>query len=190
LTLQPSLNLHGLTVFCASRRSDTRALLDVPLLCSRHPRKHPEKRWLAWFNGNLATDGLRSDVRQAFVEWDDVFVGGEWMPPEQYAEALESAVVGLAPRGQGAASFRFYEAMQLGAVPLLISDIDCLPFRKWIGWEAFSLWARTIEDAVTFLETIERPQLVEMGKLAAYIYDEEIRYGKWCQYVLKELSCL
>lgn len=188
--LQPFLDLRGLTVFTASRRSANPELIDIPLLCSRHETQLLEKRWLACFNGNLSTDGIRIDMAAAFKGKPDVHISGEWIDPARYAETLASSCVALAPRGQGAASFRFYEAMQVGTVPLLLSDIECRPFRKWLDWDSCSLWAKTVEEAVEIVYSTSEWDLLEMGREAKRVYDGHLQYGQWCPYVLWELECL
>lgn len=188
--LQPFLELHGMRIFTASRRSADPALIDIPLLCSKHETVPVEKRWLASFNGNLSTDGIRIDMADAFRGKPDVYVSGQWMDPPKYAELIASSYVALAPRGQGAQSFRFYEAMQIGTVPLMISDIDPRPFKRWIDWDSCSLWAKTPDEAVALVYGVLEEDLAQMGQRAQQVYLEDLQYGKWCPYVLRELECL
>jgi hypothetical protein len=45
----------------------------------------------------------------------------------------------LAPRGYGRSSFRLYEAIQLGTIPVFIYDDKWLPFEDEIDWNEFSV---------------------------------------------------
>jgi hypothetical protein len=45
----------------------------------------------------------------------------------------------LCPRGYGLNSFRLYEAMQLGCVPVIITDEPYLPWKDELNWNEFSV---------------------------------------------------
>jgi hypothetical protein len=188
--MQPFYDLCGMVVFTASRRDDAHERnIDIPLLCSRHdrPATLPEKRHLASFAGNLATDGLRLEMAERFAGREGLkILNGNW-GPEFFTELLLESYIALAPRGHGGQSFRFYEAMDLGVVPFHIGTPDTRPFRRWIDWEACSLYAPTVAEM--WLPE-DREALLEMGTLAQQIYEGHLQYGQWCRFVLKELSCL
>jgi len=96
--------------------------------------------------------------------------------------------VALAPRGDGGQSFRFYEAMQIGTVPLLISDIDTRPFKRWLDWDWFSLYATSCEWIHESLSASPKDWYLRTGGNAARVWEHDLRYGKWCRYVIKELE--
>src|SRR3990172_16227 len=178
--LRPIFDLRGMRVFTASRRSASPDLVDIPLLCSPHVlRSQPAKRWLACFNGNIETDGIRIDMAAEPAGQTDVWVGGQWMDSPQYAELIAASHVALAPRGQGAQSFRFYEAMQLGTVPLQIGEPDPRPFKRWLPWDECSLWRPGVEGLNEFLDGLDQWQLMEMGRRAAQGYPGHLAYGQW-----------
>jgi len=59
---------------------------------------------------------------------------------QNYAETLCRSVFALCPRGYGRTSFRMYEAMQLGAIPVYIYDGDpWLPFNDALRWSDFCM---------------------------------------------------
>jgi len=45
----------------------------------------------------------------------------------------------LAPRGFGITSFRLYEALNMGSIPIYISDIFWLPFQEKIDWKKLAI---------------------------------------------------
>ena len=46
----------------------------------------------------------------------------------------------MAPRGYGRGSFRFYEIIQLGAIPIYIwDDIEWLPYKSLIDYSQFAI---------------------------------------------------
>lgn len=56
--------------------------------------------------------------------------------------------ISLYPRGYAGDSFRFYELMQLGVVPLLLGHPDTRPFKKYIDWDDISFFVKTTEELV------------------------------------------
>jgi hypothetical protein len=188
---QPDVNLEGVTIFTASRRGDTRGI-DIPLLL--HPHAHrpikSRRQWLASFAGNYETDGTRMDTYDALKDHPGVHFSPDFLGIHQFVELLQDSYVSLAPRGRGIASYRFYEAMQVGTVPLLISDIDGRPFKQWIDWDSCSYYRKDAEGLSDWLGSIPLQEMVEKGMLAQQVYYEQLRYGQWCKYVIKTLEGL
>lgn len=50
----------------------------------------------------------------------------------------------FAPRGVGSSSFRLYESMSVGAVPIITGQPD-FPFREFVNWNDMSLFSRPVE---------------------------------------------
>jgi hypothetical protein len=54
----------------------------------------------------------------------------------------------LSPRGNGATSFRIFEALEHGSIPVYIFDDHCcLPFSDLLDWEAFAVLVHAKEMA-------------------------------------------
>ncbi len=185
---QPELGLDTITVFSASRRWDT-AEIDVPLLLHPH-RLGPdrEKRWLACFAGNYVNDGARWDAWVQLRDRLDVYFSDEPVAIERFVELMQESYVALAPRGVGVQSYRFYEAMQAGTVPLLISDVDGRPFKRWLDWDSCSLYRPDAGGLSDYLDSLEFGDLLRMGREARRVWHDDLRYGMWCRFVVKELE--
>lgn len=186
----PTLDLCGMAVFIASRRGEQG--IDIPLLCSPHPLPAalPEKRWLASFVGNLNTFTPRPEMAEALTGRSDVWLEHASNGPEYFARVMLESYIGLAPRGYGGASFRFYEAMQLGVAPLLIGDLDTRPFKRWLPWDAVSLYLPDCKGLNDLLDNVDAADLALMGLQAQRMYNDALAYGKWEEYVMKELESL
>ena len=52
---------------------------------------------------------------------------------------LTQSIFSLCPRGFGPTSFRLYESIQLGAIPIYVSDKFHLPYKNFIDWEKLCL---------------------------------------------------
>lgn len=190
--LKPQIRWKDIVVFCASRR-DYNGGIDIPLLSAPRPTPDniPEKKWLASFLGNLKTDGIRIDMHENLRNRKDCRVENAGAPMNEFTMTMLESYIALCPRGQGAQSFRMYEAMQLGIVPMYISDMDCRPFKKWIDWELCSLYSPTA-NVSEYLDVMkaDKDTLLFMGERAKRVYMDYLGYGKWCKFVLRELELL
>jgi hypothetical protein len=194
--LHPNVDWGDMVMFCASRRVDSDKSIDIPLLAAPYLLDHkPAKKYLACFQGNLSTDGVRMQMRELLEGRTDCLIEDACHPMQTYIDGLLSSYIALAPRGMGAASFRFFEAMSLGVAPLYISDLDCRPFKKFIDWDSCSMWLPNNQQLLYVLDSIVKQRdwidnLLAMGRQAKYTYDEHLCYGRWCKYVIRELELL
>lgn len=190
-TLKPWLPLDTWTIFCASRREENDGI-DIPLLSAPHPyRAGVEKKHLACFLGNMNMDGWRIRLRELAGSRADCRIEHANHGPEEFTTALLSSYIALAPRGQGAQSFRMYEGMQLGAVPLYIGDQDCRPFKRWLDWDSYSFYLADVEQINAYLDDLAtgpKDRLLTMGQAARWALLHDLDYGQWCRYVLATLE--
>lgn len=198
-SFHPDFDFCNMVIFSGSRMADN-GCIDIPLLCSPHQELpyRENRRWLATFMGKFETHGIREEMRQALEGRRDVYLS-ESKDTQAYIELMADSYIALAPRGYGGQSFRFYEAMQFGCVPMLIGDVDTRPFKKWIDWENFSFFCTSTND-LTYLLDLSRDninmvigisdRIIQMGQQAKQLWHDELHYGKWCKYVLKELASL
>jgi hypothetical protein len=184
----PEWNLDGLVVFTASRRGDTSGI-DIPLLLNEHElRPNVPKQHLASFAGCFINDAVRWHVWDALKDYPDVHFSDRQLGIRDYTALMQASYIVLAPRGVGVQSFRFYEAMQAGTVPLLISDIDSRPFKKWVDWDSCSLYLPSHEGIYEYMNSFSLQELVLLGKNAQRVWYEQLQYGRWCKYVIWTLE--
>ena len=120
-------------------------------------RLRPQIRRHTSFVGNMRShasrrvllEGLRSHLLASpdfslFVDAMEIF--HEFLPREAAAERRDlflrimgESLTVLCPRGHGLNSIRFFEAMCLGRVPILISDGCALPLEDEIDWDSLIL---------------------------------------------------
>lgn len=184
----PLANLGRASVFLASRK--TGEGIDIPLLCSPHqcPQAKQQKLYLASFVGRLATHTIRQQMAEVLKDRQDVFIFDGDLGTDFFVGKLRESYIALCPRGYGGSSFRFFEAMQMGVVPVLVGDLDTRPFKKFIPWDRMSLYTSSVYDLQTTLDSLQPAELVEMGECACSFWENELTYQRWCKYVLKELA--
>jgi hypothetical protein len=103
-----------------------------------------------------------------FMFWDTSAPGYE-ARRARYREILGRSRFVLCPRGTGTSSFRMYEAMAAGRVPVIISDDWVEPAGP--DWEAFSVRCpeMTTDGLVELLETLDsRWEEMSAAALAAH----------------------
>jgi hypothetical protein len=198
----PGIPLEGVHVFLASRTTDTG--LDVPLLCKPHnlnssciqrlaskfkliPVPTVEKKYKASFRGRFSTHSIRRLLADELQTRSDILFAEKSVPTKAFTRELLQSEIALCPRGHGGDSFRFYEAMQLGVVPLLIGDIDTRPFKSQIDWGKCSFYAGSVDEVKFILNAYPREDLRKMGEKAQYIYASKLQFGKWCNLLINEL---
>jgi len=150
-----------ITVFGAGGVGD----IPLPLICDPHPTQDLPRQLLASFVGNIEcggpevgvtdrsswdSDGIGARVRrkmvEAFPNRDDVFVkdnsGGTPDASTLFRETMDFSRYALCPRGYGRTSFRLYEAMQAGCIPVYIYDEPWLPYTDVLDWSKFAVLCR------------------------------------------------
>lgn len=186
-TLQPHLDLCGMTVFTASRNGEKG--IDIPLLCSPHQEVElsAERRWLASFMGKFETSDYRGKMQEVLAHWNDVYLS-TGINTRAYVDLMANSYIALAPRGHGGQSFRFYEAMQFECVPFLIGDLNTLPFPKWIDWSKCALYTDDVNKIESLLDSHSLGTLRKMGQEARRLWSDELHYGKWEKYLIQILE--
>jgi len=184
----PVVNLKYTKIFLSSRKS--KLGIDIPLLSSAHrePWLNLPKKYLGSFVGRLSTHEIRQRMRDALINNPSYYIKDGNVGTRKYISVLKRSYVALSPRGYGGSSFRYYEAMQLGTVPMLIGDLDTRPFKQFIDWDSCSIYTSKPKDIEKILNTYSQSRLVEMGKNAKHIWEFQLNYQKWCNLVLKTLE--
>ncbi len=165
--------------------------IDIPLLCAEHKIfKKYRKKYLASFVGREWTHKVRAELFKIIKGNKKYFYRDCNLGAEFFVKKTMQSYCALCPRGNGSSSFRFFEAMQLGIVPVHIGDIDIRPFKKLINWDEMSFYFETPKEAIDTIEKTPKKQLVEMGIRAKEFWYNTFYTEKWCSYAIKELADL
>lgn len=182
----PIVDLQDAKIFLSSRK--TKEGIDIPLLATPFSisTKWEDKILFASFSGRIFTHPFRSRMAKSLSGYPNAKLYNGDYGTEHFTNLMSKSKIALCPRGYGGGSFRFYEAMQFGAIPLLIGDIDTRPFKKYIDWDSCSFYLENPDKAREFLERIDTSKLEEMSKNTLVVWGK-IKYGEWCNYVFREL---
>ena len=94
---------------------------------------------------------------------------------DSYRDLISESYFSLCPRGYGPTSFRLYESISLGSVPIYISDDFFLPFKELIDWENLAVLIKPKEIKKIPLVTHDR--LTELVKLLKNKESKAIKLG-------------
>ena len=184
----PLVNIGSTILLTATRKPTTVNGVDIPTICAMHPTFSIGKRYRASFVGRFHTNPVRQEMAAALAGRLDTFIRDGDFGQRTFVETILASDIALCPSG-GSGSFRFYEAMQLGVVPLLIHEIDTRPFKRVIDWDSCSMHIQSAEGISEALDRFDAATLREMGRCAANVYRDCLAYQKWCGYALQELEC-
>ena len=144
--------------------------------------KLEDKLYLASFIGSC-THPIRKQIIDLLNEKMDIITGIQktWTnsvsktSADFFIDATLKSRFCLAPRGYGRSSFRFFEAMQLGVVPVYFwNDKEWLPYKEFLDYSKFSVSinAGDIENTYNRLKLISDETYLNMLK-------EMERVRKW-----------
>lgn len=121
-----------LLVFSAGGQGD----VPIPLLAQEYPVDGPrplhERRHMASFVGHIGTHPIRQRMAERLKKKPGIFIhdsADALLHPKQYFEIMQDSIFSLCPRGYGKSSFRLYEAIHAGSIPVYISD------EHWLSWK-------------------------------------------------------
>ena len=183
----------GSTLKClSSRKNATVSGIDIPLLASPlpyTPKYQTPRKYLASFQGQFKNHEIRFELSKILMERQDVWYQDGDLGIETFVDKIHDSYIGICPRGYGGSSFRLFEVMQLGRVPLIIGDVDPRPFRRILPWDQMSFYIEKAEDITKVFDFASKCDLQKMGKSARKTWGH-IQYQKWCSFLLGELSQL
>jgi hypothetical protein len=113
---------------------------DIPLLClPLFPSTNTDKDIFCSFMGRFDTHKCRIDMKSV-LEQNSNYKFFDSVNFEEYKTIINRSIFTLAPRGYGYTSFRIYEAIQSGSIPIYIwEDKKILPFSDIINWDDFAI---------------------------------------------------
>ena len=142
------------------------------LLSKKIEKTYEQKQILCSFVGAL-THSLRNNMVD-FLKNDSDFVfvsDSMWTPnvdvdkQNKFVKTTCNSKFVLCPRGYGRNSFRFYEVMLLGCIPIYVwDDIEWLPFKDEINYENFciSINIKDIANLKGIISKIDNDKYNEM----------------------------
>jgi len=170
----------------------------IPLICSPIPNiKNPIRDIFCSFIGS-ATHPVRLDMLHILVNKSEyVLKPKHWSPSiedtrqDLFLDLTSRSTFSLCPRGYGTTSFRLYEAMQLGAIPVYIyTDEPYIPFSFDLNWNDFCVLidSKSIYNIDNILKSISNEKINEMRSRINDVYYNNFTLESTCKRILKYLN--
>jgi hypothetical protein len=95
----------------------------------------------------------------------------------------------LAPRGGGNFSMRFYQALSVGRIPVLINTNMTLPFSNLIPWKDFIVFEKNEKQCVRRLrEIFDAGKVVAVQKMCYQMFHDYLSPRVFLGHVLRQLN--
>ena len=173
-------------VFSAGGAGD----VPIPLLKGDPPRAQRAKDILCSFMGSINTwndrAGVRSTMYQALSK-----VPGFHFGSGSYAEFLDitsRSVFTLCPRGYGRTSFRMYEAMAAGSIPIYLwDDVPWLPYQDVLMWDeiSISIPVGRVRELPDIIAGIPAERVAAMQARIRELFEEYFTLEGTCNQILR-----
>jgi len=170
--------------------------IPIPLICSPIKNIHYEKRDIfCSFVGSI-THPIRHEMYQYLIgnpkyhinakKWTSTITQDEL---NNFINITSRSIFCLSPRGYGRNSFRIYESMQLGAIPVIIYDQKWLPFEDDLDWDQFSVLidSNNIRNIDTILSSYSDEKIKNMQKNLNYYWNSNFTMDSVCNKILQKI---
>jgi hypothetical protein len=166
----PCLDVTIFTAGSTVDREHARHMIPIPLLKDvLDSQAHRVKDIGISFAGNCGgvsdRKGIRSEMREKLANKCLFYQGPDWIDVMARSEFV------LCPRGFGLTSFRLFEAIQIGCVPVYIYEDDppLLPYANEIEWDKLAI-------------IVHRNKIAHIPNLVYEAdYDAMLQYGQRCR---------
>ena len=173
--------LHGIgcTIFACGGVGD----VALPLLCDAHPERpyNTTPKYLASFVGSITTHQIRKKMEDV-IDHDPRFFFGKG-GSNLFRSLMGDSVFALCPRGYGKTSYRMYEAIQLGIIPVYIYDDEWLPYKDFLNWSDFCVMIQVdiLLSLKEILDSISEQKRLEM-RANLYMVQKYFTMKAACEY--------
>lgn len=129
------------------------------------------------FSGHRGTISLPSEVAR-----------------KEYIQNIKESDFALAPKGDANYSVRFFEALSLGRVPLLIDTECCLPLMEVIDYPSFILSVpyqkinQVANITADFYTKLTTEEFLNMQHLARENFEKYLRYDSFFNFIFSEIT--
>jgi len=155
--------------------------IDIPLISDSHNIREfkKNKKYLASYQGRR-THPIRDDIVEIFSKKNNFYVRNlktmdiSYIDSIRFKRIMRNSLFSLCPRGYGPTSFRLYESIQLGSIPVYIAEEDehILPYPELIDWEKLCV----IEKK----QNIKNLEAKLLSIFEKNEHHEKLKYGEYC----------
>lgn len=138
---------------------------------------------------------IRSNLYDVFRGRADCFIqnirnGSSLEAWDTMQQAMKASEFCLCPRGYAPTSFRLYEAMAFGSIPVYVSDEFITPYSEDVDWFSFCVlcYENEIEALPEKLRSISQRWKVKARALIANLYPTHFNLEGTCRQIVRYLE--
>lgn len=193
----PSEELPPNTQVFAAGGNANKIDVPIPLTCGPHLEVLDPVRTIPMSFVGSVTHPIRQTLLMSVNGKPGVYLQvSEWQEnissekSQTFKQITQNSMFSLCPRGYGATSYRLYEAMQLGSVPVYVSDKHLLPWNDELDWNSFCviLKPEQISDIFELTFGIGNKKLREMQTNLDEIWKKHFSIEASCKHILKRIK--
>lgn len=161
----------------------------LPLVGQMYPHKYDvQKDVKASFIGSM-THPIRQKLMDLYYSKDGYFMSQHLYPQDEYQMILARSTFALSPIGYGNTSFRAFEAMYQGAIPVLITDKPVL-YPHGIDFNKYGIVIeeRNLDIMDGVLSSYSEKELKEKRKWAKDNWDKYFSYEGMKNCIIEHLK--
>ena len=157
---------------------NNQSYIDLPLITSPHNYEGNDKKKYKVSYLGRNTHPVRKTIEKKLSNIDGYLIkniksdGINNRDTKRFRKIMGSSIFSICPRGYGPASFRFYESLEMGAIPIYISDDFVLPYSDILDWNKLCLLIG-LDEIDSIPEKVNK--IIESNK-----HIEMSKYGKNC----------
>jgi len=125
-----------ITFSCCGNTSNVLKDFPIPLLCDPHGEKWEKDFYKASFIGRIGSR-VRPKMFEILLDTPGFYLKDSGDDVTLFLDHLKQSTFSLCPRGYGISSFRLYETLEVGSIPIYIVEDDLdhwLPFSDKVNW--------------------------------------------------------
>ncbi len=165
----------------------------IPVLKGEPKSIHVERDLRCSFIGVLDGPNNRTGLRKKMYEALRCQNNINFFPSgsmKTFIEIISRSIFTLCPRGYGTTSFRLYEAIALGSIPIYIwDDIEWLPYKDRLDWKEFaiSINVRDIETLPAIIDGHTEAMITKKQKKIQELHNSYFTMQGTCEQIVQML---
>ena len=193
----PTEELPPDTIVFSAGGNSRKINIPIPLTCAPHNNLRDVIRTIPISFVGSITHQIRFNLLNSFYQKSGVMISADqWTDTvsndkvDLFKRAAEQSIFSLCPRGYGATSYRLYEAMQLGSIPVYVSDHHLLPWSDVLDWDKFAIVRKEtqIDSLYDELINFNGTKALDMQKEAKRVWKEYFSIQGTCKQIIKKLQ--
>ncbi len=193
----PNENLPPNTLVFGAGGNSNKIDVPIPLTCAKHQNITDRMKVIPVSFVGSVTHNIRFSLLNELNGKQGVFINASHWSSDVSNEKIdlfktvtEQSIFSLCPRGYGSTSYRLYEAMQLGAIPVYVSDSHMLPWNDEIDWNEFCIVKNDLSISLLHQElmSMSGTKIRKMQDRLSTVWDEYFSIEATCKQILKKVT--